>query len=184
MASDFTTRVRDIKSIHRSRITTPRFSVSDWSKVLSSLHTERRQGATGGVGQMLSPMGSYLRSTPQTGAANDISIGVVRDTGTGEEHFILVNRLTPSTDTDPWDGSWEIEETEAQPVSCEPGLLSKDYQLLIWRMETMERNTPVVFITQINGVHIAWRTWKFRNSPLGRNPLLQLTECTSISQGG
>lgn len=121
--------------------------------------------------------GAYIRASSGTGGSTG-RLAVLRDYGTGEENFILVNEIEPNS-TQPWDGGWQIVDEDSFPVACFPGLLSKHYMIFIWRESTVERRTPILDLQKRNGVWIAFMHHKYLLPKRERNPAYVISDCVN-----
>lgn len=161
----------------------PMMHAEDINYLVDAVMSALGQSSTGSIGSMMTPAGVAFRSGPQGGGkAETAYFAVLRDWGTGQEHFINISRIAPNA-SDPWDGGYEVDlELPSEPVACFPGLLSENYKMFITRTtdfsgDAILKPTPILLIMFIDGVWTALQTFKFMLPLRERNPQYRLSDC-------
>lgn len=152
----------------------------DFNALIQGLKVALASGSTGSMGSFFAPSGAYHRSVPQGSDTSQAFWAVIRDTGTGDDVFLQVNRVNIAFDRQN-NIAYTLDRNAAvEKVFTVPGLLSKDYAQLVYLGSIIDRSTPVVEVRKINGNLFAMQTMKWMLAPRQANPLLRITECVPI----
>lgn len=157
----------------------PVFTIIDIRDVQSVVEQLSRQHAAGASAKLVGTTGSQFAVPWQEGGSGKpTQFAIISSIGDGTQPFVDV-RLLRLSDTDPWDGKWELLEDEpAKTVSTEPNMRGRDYrQWLLTDNQWGEGRPYVRLVESVEGVIVAERVLPIRARSVSRIANLRRNEC-------
>ena len=110
--------------------------------------------------------------------AANIQLCVVKDIGTGNEHYVMVQLIEPNPESNPWDGSFRFVPNSApQYANCWSNFKSRHYAPLVFPGPTLTAGAEPCALVQVGGAWYVLSVWRFAAQ---RAPLesVRVSDCT------